>query len=70
MGPEKTEVRYTNGGGDDTKVTFISGSQKYGAGDQDKGDQLNDTKTTDINRKLILIPPYLQSKDCNVKYAL
>jgi len=37
MGPEKTEVRYTNGGGDDTKVTFISGSQKYGAGDQDKG---------------------------------
>ena len=39
MGPEKTEVRYTNGGGDDTKVTFISGSQKYGAGDQDKGEQ-------------------------------
>ena len=34
--PEKTEARYTNGAGDDTKVTFISGNQKYTT-DQEKG---------------------------------
>ena len=34
--PEKPDARYTNGTGDDTKVTFISGNQKYTT-DQEKG---------------------------------
>ena len=34
--PEKADARYSNGAGDDTKVTFISGNQKYTT-DQEKG---------------------------------
>ena len=34
--PDKPDVRYSNGAGDDTKVTFISGNQKY-VTDQEKG---------------------------------
>ena len=53
--PEKSDARYTNGEGDDTKVTFISGNQKYTT-DQEKGNLQEEAEVSIVSLKRPLRP--------------